>query len=258
MPKIPVSLSIALALLAGALVGAALLQPRSVAAVDGQVNINQATVMAAGGYPYRISQPGSYKLSGNLIVPAGGNGIFILADNVTLDLNGFSIMGQNRCTGQPVTSCTGGDGQVGVFATNNDITVKNGSVVGIEGVAVYLLGYGELVEDVHTSQSSTGIQTRQGIVRRCTANSNGGDGIQMFSGGVLESNAVAFNGLDGMQANGGTVIGNDSSHNKQYGLLATQGPALVGSNRLSGNSPDLQIASGAISQMNNNCSGASC
>ena len=35
-------------------------------AVDGIVLINQSTVMAAGGFPYIISQPGSYKPSGNL------------------------------------------------------------------------------------------------------------------------------------------------------------------------------------------------
>jgi hypothetical protein len=40
-------------------------------AVDGATLINQASVMAAGGFPYKITQPGSYKLSGNLVVPAG-------------------------------------------------------------------------------------------------------------------------------------------------------------------------------------------
>jgi len=59
---------------------------------DGQILINQATVMAAGGFPYTISQPGSYKLSGNLIDTALGNGIVITASNVTLDLNGFAIV----------------------------------------------------------------------------------------------------------------------------------------------------------------------
>ena len=43
-------------------------------AVDGVTLINQSTVMAAGGFPYVISQPGSYKLAGNLMVPSGQNG----------------------------------------------------------------------------------------------------------------------------------------------------------------------------------------
>jgi hypothetical protein len=70
--------------------------PASVFAVDGVVLINQSTVTAAGGFPYSISQPGSYKLSGNLVVPSGVNGIQITASNVTLDLNGFSITNFNN------------------------------------------------------------------------------------------------------------------------------------------------------------------
>src|SRR5437867_7286405 len=68
-------------------------------AVDGQVLINQSTVMAAGGFPYIISQPGSYKLSGNLTISTSITGnyagldiaIGIKSSGVVLDLNGFSI-----------------------------------------------------------------------------------------------------------------------------------------------------------------------
>lgn len=65
--------------------------PALMFALDGQILINQTTVMAAGGFPYLISQPGSYKLSGNLIVPSYKDRIHIQSSNVTLDLNGFSI-----------------------------------------------------------------------------------------------------------------------------------------------------------------------
>ncbi len=37
-------------------------------AADGVIEINQATVEANGGFPYVISKPGSYILSGNLTV----------------------------------------------------------------------------------------------------------------------------------------------------------------------------------------------
>jgi hypothetical protein len=30
-------------------------------AIDGVIEINHAKIMAAGGYPYTISQPGSYR-----------------------------------------------------------------------------------------------------------------------------------------------------------------------------------------------------
>jgi hypothetical protein len=90
-------------------------------AVDGVVLINQSTVMAAGGYPYLISQPGSYKLSGNLVVGAGLNGIEISASNVFLDLNGFNI----SCGGATPThrvACISG------IAAVHDISIRNGSI----------------------------------------------------------------------------------------------------------------------------------
>jgi len=80
---------------------AAIFAPTSSFAVDGVVLINQSTVMAGGGFPYIISQPGSYKLSGNLAATTTPTGnyaplgidaaIVIASSNVTLDLNGFSI-----------------------------------------------------------------------------------------------------------------------------------------------------------------------
>jgi len=68
-------------------------------AVDGVILINQATVIAAGGFPYKITQPGSYKLSGNLTMNTTAQGnlngidvaIAISSSNVSLDLNGFTI-----------------------------------------------------------------------------------------------------------------------------------------------------------------------
>src|ERR1700682_4504928 len=85
---------------------ATVLVPACVFAVDGVVLINQSTVLAAGGFPYRITQPGSYKLSGNLQAKDQNTDVIeISSDNVTIDLNGFSITGTAVCSGSPL-SCT--------------------------------------------------------------------------------------------------------------------------------------------------------
>jgi hypothetical protein len=89
-------------------------------AVDGVVLINQSTVMAAGGFPYTISQPGSYRLSGNLALTTVSAAIVITASNVTLDLNGFSISD---------TAPLGG-GTTGLLMTSGAITgvtIRNGT-----------------------------------------------------------------------------------------------------------------------------------
>lgn len=59
---------------------------------------DQAKVNAAGGFPYRITQPGSYRLAGNLVAPLGKTGIDVSAGgSVSLDLNGFSISSAASC-----------------------------------------------------------------------------------------------------------------------------------------------------------------
>lgn len=98
------------------------------AAVDGVVLIDQNRAIAgaitpgdAAGFPISINQPGSYRLSGNLTVPAGLNGIEINVDGVTLDLNGFLIQG-------PGVFPNGGFSAVN--STRQRITVANGNVAG--------------------------------------------------------------------------------------------------------------------------------
>jgi hypothetical protein len=70
---------------------------------DGVILIDQNRALAgnvtpvdAPGFPVTITQPGSYRLSGNLTAGANVSGIEILASNVTLDLNGFTISGPPR------------------------------------------------------------------------------------------------------------------------------------------------------------------
>jgi hypothetical protein len=69
--------------------------PSSLYGVDGVVLIDQSHALAGGitpddapGFPVTISQPGSYRLSGNLTVPNSNTAIQITADSVILDMNG--------------------------------------------------------------------------------------------------------------------------------------------------------------------------
>src|SRR5690348_7192989 len=86
--------------------------PYAASAADGVILIDQAAALAgsvtpgdAPGFPVTLSQPGSYRLSGNLTVPdADTTAIQITADSVTLDLNGFTIAGPGGCTIRP-TAC---------------------------------------------------------------------------------------------------------------------------------------------------------
>jgi hypothetical protein len=152
---------------------ATFLLPACAFAADGQILINQSTIMAAGGFPYVISQPGSYKLSGNLIVPNGVSGISITANNVTLDLNGFSMTGaQQNFSGSPQTALIQSGAVIGA-------TVRNGTLAGNSPNLFlnFYLATGSVFEDLTIYQNfGSGNQSWLGafvIVRRVNATTSG-------------------------------------------------------------------------------------
>ena len=105
-----------------------MLAPAIAFGVDGQTLINQSTVMASGGFPFKITQPGSYKLTGNLNAPAGVNGIEISTSYVTLDLNGFGVFGPAQVCAGPGSCNT----LLGILVANSqqNVTIRNGTIVG--------------------------------------------------------------------------------------------------------------------------------
>lgn len=142
-----------------------------------QTTIDQAKALAGGitagdapGFPVTLSATGSYKLTSNLIVPGNVSGIAITAPNVTLDLNGYSIIGPVNCTataGQVV--CTGpiGSASIGISAVVDGLSLRNGHV----------RGFGD-----------SGIQMRGGLAEDLQVESNHGDG---FSAAALPTDLPA-------------------------------------------------------------------
>jgi len=217
------------------LIGAALLFSAPAFAIDGQVLINQSTVLAAGGFPYKITQPGSYKLSGNLVVSAAStDGIEINVSNVTLDLNGFTISGPVTCTGAGSgISCTGTGGAGIIGPDFHAVAVRNGSVVGFaRGVETF---YAQ-VEEIHAmGNAEIGIFAIEGVVNRNIASLNGQIGIFAIDSTVTENNAIS---------------------NGEYGLEIEGG--VYGSNVFEGNGGTPVFNTGAVSQNNNDCNGSVC
>src|SRR5215470_16644409 len=137
-----------------------------------------------GTFPIVISVSGSYRLKSNLIVPdASTSAIDLEANDVTIDLNGYTISGPVTCSGTPVTSCAplgSGSGIVCGATFGNNVRVTNGTVRGM-------------------GQNGIGIADAARI-ERVTATNNGNNGI---SGG---SDA--------------TIIDCDALSNRNNGLIA--------------------------------------
>jgi hypothetical protein len=193
-------------------------------AVDGTVLINQSTITngltgcpTGGHLPIVICQSGSYRLSGNVTVPdANTSAIQISADNVTLDLNGFSILGPVGCGGNPVTCTQGSAAAVGIgnLFGNSNITVSNGTIRGLGGYGILLSGSGILIERVKAANNGIdGInvsKTQDTIITLCHAIDNGGSGF--VGSGALSNSSALNNGAGGMNWDG-TVTGSISAFN---------------------------------------------
>ncbi len=77
------------------------------------------------GFQHIISQPGSYYLTGNIVGEAGKSGIRIDAADVTLDLNGFAMIGSDTTPGTVI------------FSAAENVTIRNGTLRGwAQGVAL--------------------------------------------------------------------------------------------------------------------------
>jgi hypothetical protein len=244
----------------GLLITFALLVSAPVFAVDGVISIDQNHVLAgnitpgnAPGFPVTISQSGSYRLSGNLIVPnLNTTAIQITADFVTLDLNGFSIMGPAVCTSSPAKCPRPGNG-IGVQAVGDrtpgprGVRILNGSVRGMGREGILMTGAGSFVEKVTVDSNAGGGMSVAGsviesaaiqngnfgiiatTVRDCTATQNYGEGIILGEGGgVATGNVSSFNGGHGIAVPFGTATGNTLFLNKAFGISAFCPSSIIG------------------------------
>jgi hypothetical protein len=264
-------------------------------AVDGVVLINQNTSINGlpgcphAGFPIQICQPGSYRLSGNLAVPANMAGIEINADKVTLDLNGFSITGPGTCLPSAESvECTTDGGYAGVYVSfQNQVTIRNGSVSGMT-FGIYASGQGLTIEEIHARHNrfhgiSLGSDTsiKAAVLRRNTAIQNGQNGIDAWNAVVTE-NVVTTNGAHGLYVKNAQVSHNVSTYNKGTGISAATSTVLentmnfnrayglsvervlYGSNMMTGNTQgavsddDVPAWGNSTSQNNNNCHGSTC
>ncbi len=208
-------------------------------AADGAIFIDQSRAMEgnitlgdSAGFPITISQSGSYRLAGNLTVPDLDTvAIQITADFVTLDLNGFSILGPGTCTAGTVTTCSGTGAGIGVLAGGNQphpaprgTRVLNGTVHGMGLFGIRLDGGGSYVEKVTVDSNAGGGMTVSGAVIQSAATQNGSFGI---IGDIIRDSTVLQNGGDGiiLGVNGGVATGNVSSFNGGFGIAVQFGTA---------------------------------
>jgi hypothetical protein len=211
----------------------------AVAAAAVAVGGAQAQTMIGGGktaltFPIQITQSGSYKLAGNLNVPANTSGIVIGAGlRVSLDLGGYQIKGAMSCS---KNGCTSSESTSGIeMYTNSVTTVSNGAISGFRfGVLANTTTAN--VDGLTLTGNWQAYNGQQGatIARRMIVSDNvHGFAIQR---GVISESLALNNGATGIYVALGTIRDSHAFNNGAYGFYLPSGVAdgLTGSQNSSG------------------------
>jgi len=228
---------------------------------NGQVLITQADALAGNvtpgdtpGFPVTISVGGSYRLASNLTVTTLVNGIEVRANEVTIDLGGFTLAGS-------------GAGRNGITSFNRNLKLSNGTVRGFTNDGIRTIARFLTVRDlVVTGNGRYGIFADPGSggqeqvaytkVENSSVTNNGLHGIACGHGCRVESTVSSRNVLHGIVFSGlgGAALGNSTILNNAFGIFFNATGGGAGSNTAVLNAAGSIVGPYTIMQFNN-CEG---
>ena len=197
---------------------------KSLVEIEPRTAINAENTPGDADSTCRITQPGSYYLTANLLGQTGKSGIEIASSNVTIDLNGFTLDGQGDATTLSGIVFT-------ALGTHNNITIRNGAVVGWGGSGIFMTQtglFGKRIERVITRGNlSSGIFVgSDSAVNDCMAISNGGSGMSVSTNAVVTNCVAVGNTNVGIAAGSGVTITNCTSRDNGTHGFETSGHAV--------------------------------
>lgn len=152
--------------------------------------------------PYTISGPGYYYLTGNLSIAAPADGITINAQNVTLDLKGFTLTGQAKSWSGVVSYGAGDVIRNGHLSNwNNGIQSSDAELADLTtlGNVTGMTLFNTTVNGCLTAQNSVGIDASNSVVRDCYVEENSSAGASLHDRNDFEDNHLWANGNLGAQ-----------------------------------------------------------
>jgi hypothetical protein len=190
--------------------------------VEARTIINSTNTPGDGqSSSFIISAPGSYYLTGNITGVASRRGINIAASDVTIDLNGFAIIG--------VASSLEG---INVSGARTNVTILNGTVRSwaADGINAGSASNGQYRNLRLSGNGLKGLNAgTNSIVNNCSSLSNTGTGIAVGLGSVITTCLADNNAVHGFTADAGsTVTGCTAYANTQRGISASDGCTING------------------------------
>ena len=188
---------------------ALLLAAPTLQAGDGRFELAQVDM------PITIVQPGSYVLTENITGLAGVSGITIAGSGVTMDLNGFSLTGDE-------TSLHG----IEVLPGTSGITIRNGALhywggAGVEGIAATAVNLENLeVTATGWAMAQPGLAVGPNSrVRDCRVTGSGQDGISCVGNVLVTGCQVSECNGTGINNQSGRVVDCVAVGNAQDGIF---------------------------------------
>ena len=206
IPFIPIAIAFVFGLLPSAFAQGSLTPPGAPAPtmltlsqVEPRTPVDAVHTPGNGSAEFIIANSGSYYLTTNIIGVSSENGIAITAGNVTLDLNGFSLVG-------PSTANTA----IVISSGTTNVTVRNGMISGWGAfdVGIQASGTNAAFENLNVSAGYAGIAGGGdgGVIKNCTISHIAQWGVYITGPNYLISHNYFFEDNAGNNGNGAAIF----------------------------------------------------
>jgi parallel beta-helix repeat protein len=221
--------------------------------VEPRIPLSQETAPGDAFYLYVITQPGSYFLTED--TTATRTGIKVDADNVTIDLMAYNLIGTPSellgfgiyMSGRSNVEIRNGTvrdfPKLGIYETSKETgrqhRIINVRVMSNGSDGIRLKGYGHLVKDcTATDNGYNGIWVQQihgltiyttgsSTVTGCVAHHNDANGIAVGYACVVTGNNAGHNQGHGIQADDGSVVTHNAAFNNDDNGIHVKGACTV-------------------------------
>jgi parallel beta-helix repeat protein len=196
------------------------------------------TRTAISTLPFTITESGSYYVVSNLTMTVTGqHGINVTADDVTIDLCGFTLTGPGENSGDGIGSESG----------YKSTRVFNGTIRNWKGGYAVKSAFNSSVSGVNAIENEAGISAvliencqaiknensgiygqLNSVIRNCKATENGYTGIYSGQANTIENCAASYNGQNGMVVGAYSVARGCSAFiNTHNGILAETSTQII-------------------------------
>ena len=178
---------------------------KTLAEIEPRIVISLANTPGDADSLFKITQPGSYYLTGNITGVGGKIGIEIANHGVTLDLNGFELAGIPGSL----------DGVRASIDSLRNIVVINGNVRDWDAAGIYLgtAASGRLERVNAWRNGTTGLSAGSGmVISHCSAHANAGSGISAGFGCSITDCSAYSNASNGISAGSANTVTNCAAY----------------------------------------------